>query len=123
MLLNSGTLPPGTKVLVTTDNWFYGPDGKEYRAVYGTLVGVFTDESTLGVKTNSRSTNWYAQIGGCVVAGCQIHYAVIAGDAPPASVPRWLDHEGQTVHSERPSVVLNADLCAVLTPCDEVSNG
>lgn len=109
MLLNHGTLTPGRKVLVTTDSWFIGPDGKQYRAVYGTLVGVFTDQETLGVKTNGRSTNWCAQIGDCIIAGCQIHYACLAGDPPPTTVQSWSTHEGKTVMNEHPSEVLNAD--------------
>lgn len=109
MILNQGTLIPGMKVLVTTDNWFCGPDGLQYRAVYGTLIGVFTDQQVLGIKTNARSTNWYAQIGGCLIAGCQIHYACIAGDMPPARVPTWNTHDGKTIVDERPSDVLNAD--------------
>lgn len=82
------TLPKvGNKVLVTTSEWFFAPDGREYKAVYGTLRGVFTAEETLGIKPNGKSTNWYAQIGNAVVAGCQIHYVVqsdycVLGDAP-----------------------------------------
>ena len=109
MLLNHGTLIPGMKVLVTVDNWFYGPDGRQYRAIYGTIIGVFSDEQTLGVKTNARSTNWYAQIGSCVVAGCQIHYAVAAGNPPSETATDWTTHEGKVIHYERPSAVLNAD--------------
>lgn len=28
------------KVLVTTQNWFYGKDGKQYKSVHGTLKAV-----------------------------------------------------------------------------------
>ena len=70
------TLQVGDNVLVTTDNWFLAPDGQQYRAVWGEVHGIFSDEQMLGIKTNSRSTNWYAQIGNCFIAGCQIHYAV-----------------------------------------------
>lgn len=66
----------GDKVLITTDGWFYAPDGNSYRAVYGTVKGIFTAEDTLGVKPNGKSTNWYVEIGNMTVAGCQIHYAV-----------------------------------------------
>jgi hypothetical protein len=69
----------GDKVLVTTDNWFIAPDGEQYRAVFGTVKGIHRDEEMLGIKTNARSTNWYAEIGNVLIAGCQIHYAVIAG--------------------------------------------
>jgi len=64
--------------LVTTDQWFYAPNGKKYRAVFGNVEIV--EDSFLGVKTNRQSTNWYAKIGNennhVIVAGCQIQYAV-----------------------------------------------
>lgn len=66
----------GDNLLITTDNWFFAPDGDQYRAVHGELKGVFTSEETLGVKTNAKSTNWYVNIGNMIVAGCQIHYAI-----------------------------------------------
>ena len=69
-------LKPGTKWLITTDNWFTGPDGQSYKAVWGTVKGVFNDEQTLGIKTNARSSNWFVGIGNMVIAGCQIHYAI-----------------------------------------------
>lgn len=63
-------------VLITTDCWFMAPDGREYKSVYGELIGVFDDKSITGLKTNSRSTNWYLKVGNMVLAGCQIHYAI-----------------------------------------------
>lgn len=70
------SLKIGDSVLVTTDNWFFAPDGQQYKAVWGEVRGIFSDEQMLGIKTNTRSTNWYAQIGNVFIAGCQIHYAV-----------------------------------------------
>lgn len=99
----------GSKVVVTVDNWFYGPDGREYRAVFGTVRGIHSDHETLGIKTNARSTNWYLNIGGTVIAGCQIHYVCLADKAPEASVPGWTIHEGKVIKHYRPSVVMNAD--------------
>lgn len=66
----------GEKVLVTVDQWFYAPNGKSYRAVFGTVKGVRSDAETLGIKTNARATNWYLEVGNTMIAGCQIHYAV-----------------------------------------------
>jgi hypothetical protein len=66
----------GQKALITTDNWFFAPDGNTYRAVFGTVKAVRSAEETLGVKTNAKSTNWYVEIGNMTIAGCQIHYAV-----------------------------------------------
>lgn len=72
------------KYLITTDNWFLAPDGVQYRAVWGD-VSILSDD-VLGIKTNSRSTNWYLQVGSkddhVIVAGCQIHYAVKCTKAP-----------------------------------------
>jgi|SRR5690625_1629806 len=72
------------KYLITTDNWFYAPDGKKYRAVWGDVSLV--NDDALGIKTNRNSSNWYAYIGGedkgVVVAGCQIHYAVKSNEKP-----------------------------------------
>ena len=67
-------LQVGKKALITTDNWFQAPDGKQYKSVFGTVHGVFSDEDTLGIKTNRGSSNWYVVIGNMTVAGCQIHY-------------------------------------------------
>lgn len=66
----------GKKSLITADNWFYAPDGKQYRAVFGTVKSIKTAEETLGIKPNGRSTNWYVEIGNMTIAGCQIHYAI-----------------------------------------------
>lgn len=66
----------GKKALITTNNWFHAPDGKQYKAVFGTIKSVLSDEETLGIKTNRGSTNWYVEIGDMTIAGCQIFYAV-----------------------------------------------
>jgi len=72
------------KYLITADAWFFAPDGKQYRAVWGE-VEILSD-SILGVKTNARSSNWYAKIGSItnhvIVAGCQIHYACKSEQKP-----------------------------------------
>lgn len=67
-------------VLVTTDDWFSAPDGQLYKAVFGELLGIFDDEEVLGIRTNSKSTNWYAVVGGMIIGGCQIHYAMLTDD-------------------------------------------
>src|SRR3546814_7562125 len=53
----------GDQALITTDNWFYAPDGKSYRAAFGTVQAIRSSEIALGVKTNSKSTNWYVEVG------------------------------------------------------------
>jgi len=65
------------KYLITTDNWFFAPDGRQYRAVWGE-VEIISD-SFLNIKTNIKSSNWFAKVGSedkfVIIAGCQIHYA------------------------------------------------
>lgn len=100
----------GMKAIITTDQWFYGHCGKQYRAVYGTVMSVESSEQALGVKTNSRSTNWYVRIGRMMVAGCQIHYVVIAGDEPPLKVDDVDITNGEVKELTRPSHIYNADL-------------
>ena len=72
------------KYLITTDNWFLAPDGKEYRAVWGEVEVL--EDKFLGLVTNRNSTNWFAKIGTeenhVIVAGCQIHYAVKSNVKP-----------------------------------------
>jgi hypothetical protein len=64
--------------LITTDNWFYAPDGQLYRSVFGNVE--ILKDSILGVETNRNSTNWFLKVGTdenhVIIAGCQIHYAV-----------------------------------------------
>lgn len=66
------------KYLITTDEWFLAPDGKQYKSAWGD-VEVVGDE-LLGIKTNRQSTNWFAKVGSednhIIIAGCQIHYAI-----------------------------------------------
>lgn len=100
------------KMLVTTDNWFYAPDGMKYRSVWGDIK--ILDDSTLGVKTNRNSTNWYAFIGseekGMIVAGCQIHYAVKCDKKPNSgSVKEYTYGDGKSQEHERPSEIYLAE--------------
>jgi hypothetical protein len=72
------------KYLITTDAWFYAPDGNSYRAVWGTVT--ILEDNVLGIKTNRNSSNWYVKIGSdakhVIIAGCQIHYAVRCDEMP-----------------------------------------
>lgn len=100
----------GERALVTFDGWFYAPDGKTYRAAFGTVRAIRTDSDTLGIKTNARSTNWYLELGCLTVAGCQIHYAVRVDKPQLGDVD---DHrvtaEGSVQRFRRPSEVFDAD--------------
>ena len=99
----------GKRVLVTTDNWFYAPDGRQYKAAWGTVRAVETDEKTLGVRTNARSTNWYVQVGCLVIAGCQIHYVTACETCNTGEVMDWREDEGTVSRFRRPSNIFNAD--------------
>lgn len=102
-------MPIGSDVLVTTDNWFYAPDGRCYRAATGKLIAIL-DDSILGIKTNRNSTNWYAQVGNLMIAGCQIHYAMRLDKPMDTSklVSGFRDVDGEVKYFERPSVIYNA---------------
>jgi hypothetical protein len=99
----------GNMVLITTDNWFYAPDGRQYRAVFGTIRGVKDAEKILGIITNNRSTNWYIEIGNMTIAGCQIHYVIKTDKCNFDGVEEWERLEGETLIYKRPSSIYNAD--------------
>jgi len=72
------------KYLITTDNWFYAPNGKTYKAAWGDVT--ILEDTFLGLKTNKNATNWYAKVGPesnhIIIAGCQIHYVVKCENEP-----------------------------------------
>lgn len=103
----------GKKALITVDEWFYGPDGRQYRAVIGTIKGIMGDQETLGIKTNARSTNWYVQVGDMIVAGCQIHYAIMVDSAELGMVTDFSESNGAVTKYEMPSRIFNADRVAL----------
>lgn len=99
----------GQKALVTVDNWFYGPDGKQYRAIFGTVKAVRTAEESLGIRPNGKSANWYLEIGSVTIAGCQVHYALKTDICDFSPAADWSVHEGRPVEYVRPSAIFNAD--------------
>ena len=100
----------GKKYLINTDNWFYAPNGKHYKAVYGTIKGLKNSEESLGIVVNSRSKDWYLEIGNMIIAGCQIHYAIQSNYINLSDVPDYNTVEGLIKHFERPSHIYNADI-------------
>ena len=64
--------------LITCDNWFTAPDGKQYACAWGNVEVL--DDSILGIKTNRNASNWYIKVGTednhIIITGCQIHYSV-----------------------------------------------
>lgn len=99
----------GDRVLVTTSNWFYAPNGRQYRAAFGTLRSIRTAEQTLGVQPRQPSTNWYAQVGELLIAGCQIHYVVRADTCELGEVEDWAIDGARPHRYVRPSAIFNAD--------------
>ncbi len=72
-------------MLVSTDGWFKGPDGLDYKHVWGP-VNIVRADALLRFKP-SNSANWYLTVGHAnsnqvVIAGCQVHYAVMAPRRP-----------------------------------------
>lgn len=111
----TGDQPPanitvGQKALVTMDQWFFAPDGRQYRAVFGTVRGIRTAEVTLGVKPNARSTNWYLEIGRMTVAGCQVHFAIQTDECSSGRARDWATSaEHGLKEFDRPNVIYFAD--------------
>lgn len=99
----------GKKYLITTDAWFYAPDGRQYRSVFGTVHDILDADSALGIKTNRNSTNWYVRVGGMIVAGCQIHYAIQADEVHCGEVDDFHVDSGKPVEYRRPSYIYSAD--------------
>lgn len=101
------------KYLITTDSWFYAPDGKQYRAVWG-HVEIVSDE-ILGIKTNARSANWFAKTGTednhVIIAGCQIHYAVRCEKRPDTTdvADYTVSDNGKFTPYDRPTTIYIAE--------------
>lgn len=99
----------GKRYLITSDSWFYAPNGKAYRAAFGTVYGIKTSEETLGVRTNAKSTNWYVEIGRLIIAGCQIHQAVRCDECEFGIIEGFDTATGETKYFSHPSVIFDAD--------------
>ena len=98
------------KVLATTNNLFYAPDGKRYNAVYGTLIGVHQASKTLGFIPNRSHANWYYEIGSMIIMGCQILYLI---ECPkPISIGpvwEWTITDDKVKEYERPTSIYITD--------------
>jgi hypothetical protein len=100
------------KYLITTDNWFYAPNGKQYKSVWGEVQVL--EDSVLGVKTNRNASNWYAKVGiennHVIIAGCQIHYAVKCENKPnTGDVEDWATDNAKFTKYMRPSTIYIAE--------------
>jgi len=109
--MNKYSLKIGDTALITTDAYFFAPNGTQYRAVFGTIHNVVDAEDSLGIKTNERSTNWYVEIGNMIVAGCQIHYAIKTNNFNPGKADGHYSADAKHGVNEYrvPSGIYNAD--------------
>ena len=75
----------GKKHLVTTQSWFFGPDGNQYRAIWGT-VQVKEAKDHYGFTPNRHHANWIVEIGDgdkkATVTGCEVLYALRCEERP-----------------------------------------
>lgn len=64
---------------VTYDDWFFAPDGDQYRTAFGPIT-IHKAKSLFGFEPKN-SANWYVQIGygekAILLAGCRIHAAML----------------------------------------------
>ena len=77
------------KVLITTSGWFYGKDGKSYKAVHGTLKAVHEAGQTLGFIPNRSHANWFIEIGEMIIMGCQVMYIIQTDSVDTNRVMDW----------------------------------
>lgn len=99
----------GEKYLITTNNWFYGSDGRQYRAAHGTVTAILDSEQVLGIKANRHSTNWYVEIGNLIIAGCQIHYVLKTDSVEFNTVHDTSENNGVVTDIATNSRIYNAD--------------
>lgn len=95
------------KVLITTTNWFYAPDGKQYRGIWGTLLSVDEAGKTLGFIPNRAHANWFLTVGDLTIMGCQVMYVMKCPDQP--NLGDVEDYTASAEHgikkTERPSAI------------------
>lgn len=97
----------GKKVLCTCQSWFVAPDGKQYKALWGELKAIHEAGKTMGFIPNRAHANWFYEIGGMVIMGCQILFLVKCDDRPNTEkVKDWTatDEKGLSEY-ERPTYI------------------
>jgi len=72
------------------------------------------EDKVLQIKTNIKSTNWYAKVGSdrnhVIVAGCQIHYAARCEDKPYiGNITETTFETGQLHTFQRPTQIYIAE--------------
>ena len=71
------------------------------------VVQIVSD-AILGIKTNVRSSNWFAKVGSeqkhIIIAGCQIHYACKSDEKPNIDLaPDYQIEAGEVKIYNRPT--------------------
>lgn len=102
----------GETCLITTDSWFYAPNGQNYRAVFGTLQFVDNSMNALGIKVNSRSADWFVTVGNqspILIAGCQIHYCIKTNECHLGDVEYYVGDDTPPKLTSRQSSIFNAN--------------
>lgn len=95
------------QVLVTCQSWFYGKDGVQYRAIWGTLKAVHEVKEIFGFTPNRAHANWAVEIGDMVVMGCQVLYVIDCPIKPDyKTVPHVMyDHSNGLKLFNRPNEI------------------
>lgn len=98
----------GKNCLVTCQNWFTAPDGKQYISVFGKLKAVHEAGKTLGFIPNRSHANWFIEIGNMIIMGCQVMYFIQTDDVNFGNVDDWSVKEEKTFSYNRPTKIYNA---------------
>lgn len=99
----------GENVLCTCSNWFIAPDGKEYKGVYGKLIGIYEVSKELGFIPNRSHANWFYKIGEMVIMGCQVMYIIKC--TQPVNTDKqtaWTLDSGDVKEYERPTLIYSS---------------
>lgn len=94
------------RYLVNTDNWFFAPDGEQYKCVWGE-VKLLTTKEVLGFDPR-RSTNWFLQIGNVFIAGCQVHFVIECPEKPIIKERTYIDKDTNLEQIENRIYIPNA---------------
>jgi len=97
------------KVLITCSGWFYAPDGKQYKAVHGTLKAIHEAGKTLGFIPNRAHANWFVEVGDMIIMGCQVMYIVQSETVNEGPAKDWNSETGTVQEYERPSAIYVTD--------------
>src|SRR5690606_35394416 len=98
----------GKTVLMTTSNWFYGKDGKQYRAAFGTLKAVHEAGKTLGFIPNRAHADRFIEVGSMIIMGCQVMYLQQVDDVSFESCEDYSTEGGHKTYI-RPTHIYKVD--------------